>query len=152
MATLARKLEAQGAEVIIAGCTEIPIVLTADDIEGELVSSTDVLVERTIVFAGGELKGLVGFLHPLARGALRLQHFGLRHHLGHFLAAELRFAMTARRGEVEELVRGDEVDGDVEPFGVDQADPVEIFGRSFLREEASGASIRISAYAILASL
>jgi len=57
MATLARKLEAQGAEVIIAGCTEIPIVLTADDIEGELVSSTDVLVERTIVFAGGELKG-----------------------------------------------------------------------------------------------
>ena len=56
MATLARKLEAQGAEVIIAGCTEIPIVLTADDIEGELVNSTDVLVERTIVFAGGELK------------------------------------------------------------------------------------------------
>ena len=57
MTTLARKLEAQGAEVIIAGCTEIPIVLTADDIEGELVNSTDVLVERTIVFAGGELKG-----------------------------------------------------------------------------------------------
>jgi aspartate racemase len=56
MVTLARKLEAQGAEVIIAGCTEIPIVLTADDIEGELVSSTDILVERTIVFAGGELK------------------------------------------------------------------------------------------------
>jgi aspartate racemase len=56
MTTLARKLEAQGAEVIIAGCTEIPIVLTADDIEGELISSTDVLVERTIVFAGAELK------------------------------------------------------------------------------------------------
>lgn len=55
-ATIARKLEAQGAEVIIAGCTEIPIVLTADDIDGELVNSTDVLVERTIVFAGGELK------------------------------------------------------------------------------------------------
>lgn len=56
MATLARKLEAQGAEVIIAGCTEIPLVLTADDIDGELVNSTDVLVERTIVFAGAELK------------------------------------------------------------------------------------------------
>ena len=55
-ATIARKLEALGAEVIIAGCTEIPIVLTADDIDGELVNSTDVLVERTIVFAGGELK------------------------------------------------------------------------------------------------
>ena len=36
----------------------IPMIalLTADDIEGELISSTDVLVERTIVFAGGELK------------------------------------------------------------------------------------------------
>ena len=56
MTTLAKKLEAQGAEVIIAGCTEVPLVLTADDIEGELVSSTDVLVERTIVFAGAELK------------------------------------------------------------------------------------------------
>lgn len=56
MATLARRLEAQGAEVIIAGCTEIPLVLTADDIEGELVSSTDALVERTIIEAGGELK------------------------------------------------------------------------------------------------
>ena len=56
MATLARRLEAQGAEVIIAGCTEIPLVLTADDIEGELVSSTDALVERTIVEAGAELK------------------------------------------------------------------------------------------------
>ena len=55
MVTLARRLEAQGAEAIIAGCTEIPIVLSADDIDGELVSSTDVLVERTILFAGGQL-------------------------------------------------------------------------------------------------
>jgi aspartate racemase len=56
MATLAKKLEAQGAEVIVAGCTEVPIVLTADNIDGELVNSTDVLVERAIVFAGAELK------------------------------------------------------------------------------------------------
>ncbi len=56
MGTLARRLEAQGAEVIIAGCTEIPLVLTADNIEGELVSSTDALVERAIVLAGAELK------------------------------------------------------------------------------------------------
>jgi len=55
MVTLARRLEAQGAEAIIAGCTEIPIVLSADDIDGELVSSTDVLVERTILFAGAQL-------------------------------------------------------------------------------------------------
>jgi len=56
MATLGRRLEAQAAEVLIAGCTEIPLVLTADDIEGELVSSTDALVERTILLAGAELK------------------------------------------------------------------------------------------------
>lgn len=57
MATLAKKLEAQGAEVIVAGCTEVPIVLTADDVDCELISSTDVLVEKSIVFAGAELKG-----------------------------------------------------------------------------------------------
>jgi aspartate racemase len=56
MATLAKKLEAQGADVIVAGCTEVPLVLTDEDIDSELVSSTDVLVERTIVFAGAELK------------------------------------------------------------------------------------------------
>lgn len=56
MATLAKKLEAQGAEVIIAGCTEVPLVLTDEEVDAELVNSTDVLVERTIVFAGGELK------------------------------------------------------------------------------------------------
>jgi aspartate racemase len=56
MTTLAKRLEAQGAEVVIAGCTEAPIVLTAEDIDGELISSTDVLVERTIVFAGAELR------------------------------------------------------------------------------------------------
>lgn len=57
MATLASKLEAQGAEVIVAGCTEVPIVLTADDLDSELVNSTDALVERAIVLAGAELKG-----------------------------------------------------------------------------------------------
>lgn len=56
MATLARKLESEGAEVIIAGCTEIPIVLSEEDIAGELVSSTDVLVERTIIQAGAALR------------------------------------------------------------------------------------------------
>jgi aspartate racemase len=56
MATLAKKLEVQGAEVIVAGCTEVPLVLSQDDVEAELISSTDVLVERTIVFAGAELK------------------------------------------------------------------------------------------------
>jgi aspartate racemase len=56
MTTLARKLEAQGADVLVAGCTEVPLVLTQDDVEAELISSTDVLVEKTILFAGAELK------------------------------------------------------------------------------------------------
>jgi aspartate racemase len=56
MAVLAGKLEVQGAEVIVAGCTEVPLVLSADDIESELINSTDILVGRAIVFAGGTLK------------------------------------------------------------------------------------------------
>ncbi len=56
MQTLAGKLVAAGAEVVIAGCTEVPLVLGADDIEAELINSTDVLVEKTILFAGAELK------------------------------------------------------------------------------------------------
>lgn len=56
MATLAKKLEAKDVDVILAGCTEVPIVLTADDIDAELVNATDVLVEKTILFAGAELK------------------------------------------------------------------------------------------------
>lgn len=56
MTTLAKKLEAQGAEVIVAGCTEVPLVLSQADVDAELMSSTDVLVERTIEFAGAELK------------------------------------------------------------------------------------------------
>jgi aspartate racemase len=56
MATLAKKLEAQDVDVILAGCTEVPIVLTGDDIDTELINSTDVLVEKTILFAGAELR------------------------------------------------------------------------------------------------
>lgn len=56
MKTLAQKLVAQGAEAVIAGCTEVPIVLSQDDLDIDLISSTDVLVERTIVFAGAELR------------------------------------------------------------------------------------------------
>ena len=56
MAVLAKKLETQGADVIVAGCTEVPIVLTDEDTDAELISSTDVLVEKTILFAGAELR------------------------------------------------------------------------------------------------
>lgn len=51
MTQLARSLVQKGAEAIIAGCTEIPIVLGQDDVEVPLISSSDVLARRTIEFA-----------------------------------------------------------------------------------------------------
>ena len=56
MRRLAGQLVDQGAEVILAGCTEAPLVLTPQDVATPLVSSTDVLVERAIVLAGAKLK------------------------------------------------------------------------------------------------
>jgi aspartate racemase len=47
---------AQRADVLVAGCTEVPLVLDARELELPFVSSTDVLVERTIRFAGARLR------------------------------------------------------------------------------------------------
>jgi aspartate racemase len=46
----------QGAQAIIAGCTEVPLALSQCDLLVPLVSSTDALVERVILEAGAELK------------------------------------------------------------------------------------------------
>ena len=54
MRRLALALTERDAEIIVAGCTEIPLVLGAGDFPVPLVSSTDVLVERTIAYALGE--------------------------------------------------------------------------------------------------
>ncbi|GAN00462.1 aspartate racemase [alpha proteobacterium U9-1i] len=48
---LAAVLIARGAEAIIAGCTEAPLVLFQRDISIPLLNSTDILVERAIAFA-----------------------------------------------------------------------------------------------------
>jgi aspartate racemase len=48
MREFANTLIRRGARVIVAACTEVPIVLAADAIDVPLVSSTDVLVDRTI--------------------------------------------------------------------------------------------------------
>lgn len=56
MRRLAMRLVGFGAEAVLAGCTEAPLILAADDLTVPLVSSTDSLVERVILFAGGELK------------------------------------------------------------------------------------------------
>lgn len=44
---------AKGAHAIIAGCTEIPLVLTDDLLEVPLISSTDVLADLTAAIASG---------------------------------------------------------------------------------------------------
>ncbi len=48
---LAADLEFAGAEILIAGCTEIPLFLSPGDLPLPLLSSTDLLVERTIKLA-----------------------------------------------------------------------------------------------------
>ncbi len=53
MLAIAEDLVTRGAESIVAGCTEIPLVLDAADLSVPLISSTDVLVEATIAYAKG---------------------------------------------------------------------------------------------------
>lgn len=48
---LADVLIAQGAEAIIAGCTEAPLVLFQSDLSVPLLNSTDILVERALAEA-----------------------------------------------------------------------------------------------------
>jgi aspartate racemase len=55
MADIADKLIEQGAEAVIAGCTEIPLVLNHTMIDVPLISSTDVLAEKTAAIACGDL-------------------------------------------------------------------------------------------------
>lgn len=53
MSDVARALLDEGAEVIIAGCTEIPIVFGGDGFPVPVISSTDVLAQRAIALAQG---------------------------------------------------------------------------------------------------
>jgi len=55
MQELANALVSRGAQAIIAGCTEIPLVLDETMISVALISSTDVLAQRTVRLARGEL-------------------------------------------------------------------------------------------------
>ena len=59
MLRLARALYEAGAEALVAGCTEVPLVLTQDALRGAglelpLVASTDALVEATVAIGLGE--------------------------------------------------------------------------------------------------
>lgn len=51
MQELAASLQARGAEVLVAGCTEVPLHLSAADTALPLLSSTDLLVRHTIKLA-----------------------------------------------------------------------------------------------------
>jgi aspartate racemase len=51
MRNIAAELVGHGAEIVVAGCTEIPLVLAAGDLDVLLVSSTEVLAERTVALA-----------------------------------------------------------------------------------------------------
>ena len=53
MLELAQGLILQGAEAVVAGCTEVPLVLFERDLSVPLVNSTDVLVESTVAYATG---------------------------------------------------------------------------------------------------
>ena len=53
MQASANKLVQRGAEIIIAGCTEIPIVFSGENCASPVVSSTDVLARRTLELAQG---------------------------------------------------------------------------------------------------
>lgn len=59
MLRLARALHEAGAEALVAGCTEVPLVLTQDTLRGAglelpLVASTDALVEATVAIGLGD--------------------------------------------------------------------------------------------------
>ena len=53
MGMLAELLASAGAEVIIAGCTEIPLVLDAAKVTVPVIASTDVLARKTVALARG---------------------------------------------------------------------------------------------------
>ncbi len=53
MADLARILVAEGAEAIIAGCTEVPLVLTAETVSVPLIDSSEALARRCVAVCLG---------------------------------------------------------------------------------------------------
>jgi aspartate racemase len=48
---LAAELEFRGADILVAGCTEVPMFLKQNDTTAPMLSSTDLLVRRTIELA-----------------------------------------------------------------------------------------------------
>ena len=53
MSNIANSLIQRGADILIAGCTEIPLVISAERMTVPVISSTDVLAERTVAICLG---------------------------------------------------------------------------------------------------
>lgn len=60
MGALGERLVLRGAEVIIAACTEVPLVIGESDLTCALIDATDVLANCCVRFARGELELLHG--------------------------------------------------------------------------------------------
>jgi aspartate racemase len=45
---------AAGAELVVAGCTEIPLLLSASDVDAPLVDPNQILAERAVAYARGD--------------------------------------------------------------------------------------------------
>jgi aspartate racemase len=56
MRAVADDLIAKGAQAIVAGCTEVPLVLAPGDLNVPLINSTDCLVAATIAAARGDIE------------------------------------------------------------------------------------------------
>jgi aspartate racemase len=54
----AEALIARGAQVLVAGCTEVPLVLAPADVSVPLVDSTDVLAQRTVIAARNKIAAI----------------------------------------------------------------------------------------------
>jgi aspartate racemase len=54
MKQLAEGLTSRGAQAVIAGCTEIPLVLDQSMLDAPLISSTDILANATVAYALGK--------------------------------------------------------------------------------------------------
>jgi len=52
---IGRKLVVAGAEALIAGCTEIPLIIKASDISIPIIDATEVLAKRTVEIALGSV-------------------------------------------------------------------------------------------------
>ena len=60
MTAVAESLVQAGAEAVIAGCTEVPLVLAADDLEVPLIDAGQVLAERCVAVCRSEGPGARG--------------------------------------------------------------------------------------------